>query len=204
MAPQIETATTAPAPVLADENGVSSPMDPGDTVEPEMVPTGTVSGRNEETRFLWSLRRIIRALGNHSRRMVVNHGITSPQLICLLRLKETGPVSMKGLAREVDLSPSTVVGIVDRLENRGLVRRERVGRDRRVVTLSITDSGRALLNSAPSPLQDALAQALKSLPQEESERLADTLEQIVDLMEIREVEPVPLYDVEGMFSKPAE
>ncbi|MCC5876435.1 MAG: winged helix-turn-helix transcriptional regulator [Candidatus Sumerlaeia bacterium] len=199
-----ETDTPSPATVASDENGVSSPMDPGDTVKPGSVPMGMVSGRNEETRFLWSLRRIIRALGNHSRRMVVEHGITSPQLICLLRLKETGPVSMKGLAREVDLSPSTVVGIIDRLELRGLVRRERVGKDRRVVTLSITDSGCALLNSAPSPLQDALSLALKSHPHEESARLAATLEQIVDLMEIREVEPVPLYDVEGMFSKAAE
>lgn len=191
------TLQPAPPPTL-DGGEISAPMDPGDTAMPEAVLSGIVLGRNEETRFLKSLRRIIRALGNYSRQLTQQHGITSPQLICLLRLKEIGPMSMKALAAAVDLSPSTVVGIVDRLEIRGLVRRERSGLDRRVVTLIVTPKGEELLETAPSPLQDALVEALRLLPAEESARLAETLEQIVDLMEIRKDVPDPLDDLNIM------
>ena len=90
---------------------------------------------------LWifqSLRRIMRAVDLYSAKLVSNYEITSPQLICLLTLHNDGPLTTSALAKLVHLSNSTVVGILDRLEKRGLIHRERGREDRRLVLVSIT------------------------------------------------------------------
>ncbi len=142
-----------------------------------------VPGERYDLRILQAIRRIIHAVDTYSHRMAVRHGITSPQLICLLKILEAGELSLKALAREVYLSPSTIVGIVDRLETKGLVRRERSAKDRRLVQIKATEAGERLGKDAPSPLQDALARAMNELPAEEKAALASAFEHVVDLME---------------------
>src|SRR5665811_297426 len=78
-----------------------------------------------ELRILQSLRRIIRAVEIHSRKLATNHQITGHQLVCLLMINEYGPIAENAVARLSQLSNSTVVGILDRLEEKGLVKRER-------------------------------------------------------------------------------
>jgi len=74
----------------------------------------------------------------YSHKLAVESGVTVPQLSCLLRIVEVGPLSLKTLATEVDLSASTMVGIIDRLEKKDLVKRERSTVDRRQVLISST------------------------------------------------------------------
>ena len=143
---------------------------------------------SHERRILQALRRISRALELHSRELSAEHKITWPQLVCLLAVKEKGPLSTTAIAYEVHLSSSTVVGILDRLEEKGLVQRERGLRDRRLVNAKITEKGRRLAESAPSPLQETLAVALARLPELEQLTIALSLERVGDLMKPRETE----------------
>ncbi|MBK5226469.1 MAG: MarR family transcriptional regulator, partial [Thermoleophilia bacterium] len=76
-----------------------------------------------DLRILDSLRRIIRAMEIHSRMLLSTHQVTVHQLVCLLRIKENGPLTETALARMVQLSSSTVVGILTRLEEKGLAKR---------------------------------------------------------------------------------
>ena len=69
-----------------------------------------------DLRVLQALRRIIRAVDLHSRKLLAQHRITGPQLVCLLAVEENQPVTGSAIARHVHLSPSTVIGILDRLE----------------------------------------------------------------------------------------
>ncbi len=78
-----------------------------------------------ERRILTAIRRIIRSVDIYSHKLGLSSGVTVPQLSCLLRIVEGAPLTLKDLAVAVDLSPSTLVGIVDRLEQKGLVRRAR-------------------------------------------------------------------------------
>ena len=54
------------------------------------------------------------------------------------------------IAQHVQVSPSTVIGILDRLEAKGLIQRERDREDRRLVQVSLTEPGRGLVASASS------------------------------------------------------
>jgi DNA-binding MarR family transcriptional regulator len=154
---------------------------------------GTSVPKNSyELRVLQSLRRIIRAVEIHSRKLAQNYQITGPQLVCLLVLLEEGPLLGTRLARKVYLSPSTVVGIVDRLEEKGLATRDRSPSDRRQVQVSITDKGRKVVAQVPSPLQDKFSDALKNLPELEQVSIALALEKVVELMEADRIDASPV------------
>jgi len=156
--------------------------------------TPSVPESSYDLRILQSLRRIIRAVEIHSRKLAQSYQITGPQLGCLLAIRESGPVTTTGLAHLVYLSPSTVVGIVDRLEEKGLVVRQRSRADRRQVQIGMTEKGEKLSASAPSLLQDTLAGALKNLPELEQVSITLSLEKVVDLMEARQIEASPVLE----------
>jgi DNA-binding MarR family transcriptional regulator len=132
----------------------------------------------------------------YSRKLVANHDLTAPQVICLLAVVENGPVTATGLARQVYLSPSTIVGILDRLEKKGLVHRLRDSNDRRVVNISATEKGIELAYNAPSPLQDSLANSLKELSELEQSTIALSLKRIVGLMEAGHLEAAPILETD--------
>jgi DNA-binding MarR family transcriptional regulator len=166
-------------------------------------PTSQTQALTYHGRILRAIRRIIRSVDIYSHKLATAHGVTVPQLSCLLRVVEAGPATLKALAREVDLSSSTLVGIVDRLEAKGLVRRERSTSDRRQVLISATEEGIALASTSPPPLQDRLAESLDSLPDFERAAIAQALERIVDLMEIRQIDAAPILDT-GLTLTPDE
>ena len=147
-----------------------------------------------DLRILRSLRRIIRAVELYSKKLASQHKVTGPQLICLLTIRECAPITATEIAKEVHLSPSTVVGVLDRLEEKKLVTRERDQKDRRKVYVRLTELGSELAESAPSPLQDRLAGALSSVSELEQASIALALERVVDLMEVRQVDASPILD----------
>lgn len=164
---------------------------------PENVPTDQepqVPKGSYELRILQSLRRIIRAVDIHSYKLSSQHNITGPQLACLLAINENGPLTSANLARKVYLSPSTVVGIIDRLEEKSLVVRNRDSKDRRQVHISTTTTGQQLVEAAPSLLQDTLSSALVELPEIEQVSITLSLEKLVDLMEARHIGAAPLLE----------
>ena len=178
----------------------SNPSDLPPSAPPTGVPANvSIDDRHPEVpdnrydlRILRAIRRIIRSADQHSKRLSVDYGITLPQLICLNKIVEEGPISVKSLAQAVFLSPSTIVGIVDRLEKREYVARHRSKVDRRSVELCATESGIALARKSPPPLQDAFLDSLRRLEPEEQTTIADALERVVDLMEIRDTGTPPL------------
>jgi DNA-binding MarR family transcriptional regulator len=141
-----------------------------------------------------TLRQIIRAIDLHSRKLRATYDITTPQLVCLITIVEHGPVTVKKIAENVFLSPSTVVGILDRLESKGWILRLRDARDRRVVNVTATTTGTRLVDMAPSPLQEGLARALNDLAEIERATIALSLQRIVDLMEAGGVEAAPVLE----------
>ena len=140
-------------------------------------------GPQYDLRILRALRRITRSIALHSRQLAAYSNITAPQLVCLRAIVENGPLTATAISREIHLSASTIVGILDRLEDKGWVRRERGREDRRIVFVTATESGVALVRDTPSPLQKKLADALNALPELEQAAITLSLERIVTLME---------------------
>jgi DNA-binding MarR family transcriptional regulator len=112
----------------------------------------------------------------------------------LLAIKESGPVTSAKLAQKVFLSPSTIVGIIDRLEEKKLVQRNRDSKDRRLIHIYITEAGEELIAAAPSLLQDTLVDALIELPESEQISITLTLEKLVDLMEASHIGAAPVLE----------
>lgn len=175
-----------------------------------MTTTNPVPDQQYDLRILRALRRITRSVALHSRQLSAGSNITAPQLICLRAVIDNGPMTATSISREIHVSASTVVGILDRLEDKGLVRRERGRQDRRIVYVTATDAGRQLAQQTPSPLQKKLSDALRSLPDLEQATITISLERIVELMESDGVAPAdapgdlvsPLLDVPGNASHP--
>lgn len=153
---------------------------------------------SEQSSFdLWifrSLRRIMRAVDIHSHKLSAEFSVTGPQLLCLQTLHDDGPLTTSAVAKLIHLSNSTVVGILDRLEQKDWVCRERSTGDRRVVLVSITAGGESFLAGAPGLLQDRLATGLRNLPEKEQLTIAQALETIVELLEMGQQPVAPLLE----------
>ena len=144
---------------------------------------------------LFRIRQLTRGVSQYSRSLVKDWGITVPQLLCLRAISEHPAAPSPGsVARAVGVNGSTVTGILDRLEKRGLIRRERSSTDRRVVSLVLTDSGRDFLGRAPVPLHERFVERLNRLPQEDVEGLMGSLDMLVRLLEVEDQEAHPILD----------
>lgn len=141
---------------------------------------------------LRALRRIVRAVDWYSRRLVSRYGLSGPQLLCLRQLVERGAQTPGQLARGVSLTPPTLTGILDRLEARELVARERRSQDKRQVLVQITDAGEELLARCPPSLQERFTARLAALPEAEQARISEALEKVVTLMEAEDIDASPL------------
>lgn len=147
-----------------------------------------------DLQILQSLRRIIRAADLFSHSLAKLHKVTSPQLMCLHKLLESDGMTVSGLSRAIYLSPSTTVGILDRLERHGLITRVRSSVDRRKVLIHVTQAGRDLVNDAPSPLQRALENGLGELPPEQQATIAESLGSIVQMLELQDLDAAPVLE----------
>lgn len=136
-----------------------------------------------EEQVIVGLRRITRAADIHSHLLQRDFGITGPQLSTLRVVKRMQPVSTGALAREACIGYATLTGILDRLEERGMVTRNRDPADRRTVILNMTAEGEKLLTTAPSLLQSRLRDELLRMPQKEQSALLNTLLRVASLME---------------------
>lgn len=142
--------------------------------------------------ILRSLRRITRAIDLHSRELSLRFNLTVPQLVCLRQLFLNGPATSGNLSEMVYLSQATVTGILDRLELRGLIKRERGKPDRRRVTVSLTEEGHKLAECMPWPLQERFADRLSALPSADQARIDQTLDHIVHMMSVQDIDAWPI------------
>jgi DNA-binding MarR family transcriptional regulator len=82
-------------------------------------------------------------------------------------LDEEGAIPMRALAESLDVSQASATGIVDRMEQRGLVERRREDEDRRVIRVASTAAGRELLAGIAAQRRDHVATVLEELTDDE-------------------------------------
>lgn len=160
------------------------------------------SGKTEDVglRILNAIRQIIRAANLDSRQLAAKHQITAPQLVSLMAIAEKDPTTAIDVSRRVHLGASTMVGVLDRLEAKGLISRERGSEDRRQVWVRATDAGRELVAHTPFPLQYSLERAFGKMSHEEREQIATAVERLVQLMAVPGVDASPMLEIVGVHS----
>jgi DNA-binding MarR family transcriptional regulator len=85
----------------------------------------------------------------------------------LLALDTEGPLPMRVLSERMDVSQASATGIVDRMEQRGLVERRRDEADRRVVRVELTETGRETIGGFAAERRERLVRILGELTDEE-------------------------------------
>jgi DNA-binding MarR family transcriptional regulator len=141
---------------------------------------------------LISIRKIIQMVDLHSRYLVKEVGLTGPQLTILNEVSRQGDISTGELARAISLSQATVTGILERLEKKQLIIRERCDRDRRKIIISVTHKCTELLSQAPPPLQESFVSSFHELENWEQLMILSSLQRLVALMDAKKIDAAPM------------
>lgn len=140
-----------------------------------------------------NLKRAFQATNEYSRNAERTTGLTGTQLWAMKLLAESAPIRVSELARRMFLHPATVVGILDRLEAKGLVTRNRSKIDRRAVEIELTLPGKDVVAKTPEVTQVMLVKRLEALSDEQFSHVAEGLEQVVRILEAEHFIPQPLH-----------
>ncbi|MBE2257292.1 MAG: MarR family transcriptional regulator [Candidatus Accumulibacter sp.] len=110
------------------------------------------------------------------------HGLSGSQLWALWQISAQPGMRVSEIARALQIKPSTASNLLDKLESRQLVRRERRDVDNRVVCLYLTDQGIALVKDLPGPMQGRLRGALGAMPPSALANLWQGMSSLLKLM----------------------
>ena len=107
------------------------------------------------------------------------HGVTPVQYAALHKVGITPGIDQRTLARSIGLDTSTVAGVIDRLEARGLMQRSASPEDRRVRLLGLTPAGQELLEAIEPDMLKAQERILAPLPKAERSEFMRMLRALV-------------------------
>ncbi|MCQ4304313.1 MarR family transcriptional regulator [Stutzerimonas frequens] len=148
----------------------------------------TVSNENNlaglqafEMPLFQAMRRLQQDAEVHAKRLARFGGLSPVQLMILQVLASEGQMTASALSRRVSLTAATLSGQLDRLEERGLLQRQRDDQDRRRQWLLLSDSGRELLEDAPALLPPEFRARFAALPQWERHALTAALLRAAEL-----------------------
>ena len=130
--------------------------------------------------FIAQLVEISRLLRNYIDHRAKGRGTTRAQWIVLFRLREQEGLSQVDLAEVLELQPISLVRLLDRLVDHGLLERRPDPRDRRANRLFLTKAGRQLVDDLDS-LRDSIAtDVLQGIPAAKIETSLEALRDIKD------------------------
>jgi DNA-binding MarR family transcriptional regulator len=149
----------------------------------------------QEQAVTQQLRIIFKAVQAHSKTVEKACGLSSAQLWMLYEVSEAPGVKVSQLAKTLAIHPSTCSNMLDKLEVKELISRDRSKTDQRSVHLFITDMGDELLKNAPVPPQGKLSEALERLSVDQIKQLQSGLEGLITGLHVKDdnrgLTPIP-------------
>jgi DNA-binding MarR family transcriptional regulator len=144
---------------------------------------------SDQTRqIIFSIRRLIQASELYSKELNKKYRISAAQLNCILTLYEYGPLPPSKIAQHMMVKSSTVTGVVDRLEEKGLAERMRNSPDRRMIIIQLTEAGKKLAENAPPPIQQKIIDGLKQTKNAKKEQIVSSLNMLTDMLDVQDLE----------------
>ena len=131
---------------------------------------------------LEELRRFIELLSNRFKQteelFATKLEVSERELALLRTLVEEGPMITRALGGRFGVPVSTMTGLVDRMEKKGLVRRVRGRRDRRAIELEATPAGALALKEHARGLEAVARGILEALPERDQDALITILRRV--------------------------
>jgi MarR family transcriptional regulator, organic hydroperoxide resistance regulator len=137
-------------------------------------------------RVLKNFRIIFKSVQRHSAMVEAQCGLSGSQLWAMWELLISPGLKVSDLSKAMAIHQSTASNLLDKLEKRELVKRERRGPDQRVVRLFLTPEGLKIINQAPRPAQGVLNHTLLRLPDNTLESLETGLADLVANMNLKD------------------
>jgi DNA-binding MarR family transcriptional regulator len=123
-------------------------------------------------RLIWGLDH---ALHKTSKGMKSRVGVTGPQRLAIRLIGRFPGIPAGQLAEQLHVHPSTLTGILKRLERQGLVRRRPDPRDGRRIFLGITEKGRAVDAAVAGTVEAAVQRVIDRTPKKRLDHARDIL-----------------------------
>jgi len=141
-------------------------------------PAATVGADTPQSRIASGIHDMIAGFRCAGTGRLVKAGVSMTHMHVMWLLQHHGDLPMSRMAEFLDVSFSNATGIVDRMEERGLVERVRVPDDRRVVLVRIAQKGMQALEETEAVKQDRLQAILGRLDKTQLNRVATALDDI--------------------------
>jgi DNA-binding MarR family transcriptional regulator len=126
--------------------------------------TPSVQRHDPTASIIADFRTTMTQLKCASSERLVRLGISMAQLHIMYMVQRSGEMTMSQLADVLNVSLSSATGLIDRLEERGYIERDRVPTDRRVVIVRVTSSGATMLAEVDALSDNLMRSVLERLP----------------------------------------
>lgn len=136
-------------------------------------------------RVLRQFRELFRVSQQHFQRIEATCGVSGAQLWALCEIHDAPGMTVSDIAKKLSIHLSTASNLLDKLQTRNLVKRERASTDQRVVRVFVTREGMKVLKRAPGPVEGVIPDALQKMPERALTRLHADLERVLELASIR-------------------
>ncbi len=133
-----------------------------------------------------SLRIISRVIRAHSKLVEESTGMNATQLWMLWEIYNAPGIKVSVLADILSMHQTTCSNMLDKLQQKDLIRRDRGGPDQRAVHLYATDKGAQVVANAPRPAQSVIVDVLQRIPDEVLANMEDSLGKLVDALHLKE------------------
>jgi DNA-binding MarR family transcriptional regulator len=127
-----------------------------------------------QTAFVSTMQKLEPELSN----CIEEGKITKTQFFILNFLTKEGKCKVSRLAEKMDVKPSAVTSMVDRMIEHGLVIREHSEKDRRVVMVTVTEEGKQKVQEIGDKRKQIIGHYLSFLSEEELEYMASIYEKL--------------------------
>jgi DNA-binding MarR family transcriptional regulator len=133
-----------------------------------------------EDRIFISLHKTADFLGQEAEQLFKPHGLTGTQynVLRILRGAEPEGLPCSGIGERMISHDPDMTRLLDRMEKRGLIVRQRQTDDRRVIRTRITSAGLALLKNLDQPVRELHKRQFSHLPAARLKTLAELLEEV--------------------------
>jgi DNA-binding MarR family transcriptional regulator len=134
-----------------------------------------------EARVFVALLTAADRLSQHAENLVKDYGLTGTQynVLRILRGAEPAGLACKGISDRMISHDPDMTRLLDRMDKRGLITRERQTDDRRVVKTRITAQGLEILKKLDQPIQQLHERQFRDMSQTRLKALASALEEII-------------------------
>ena len=125
------------------------------------------------------MRRVLSSILQLADAQLAEQGLTYVQWLPLYKLSLCGDTHSSTRAKDLGMDPASVTRALDRIEAKGLLRRERSTTDRRVVHLVLTEEGRSVATQVPKVLTSVLNGHLSGFSHEECSLMLSMLQRML-------------------------